>query len=121
MKTNLNILLVEDEIITALLLKKEIRNIGYVINTNVTSGEKAIDSVLKNPPDLILMDIGLAGKIDGIDTMKQIKLTLDIPVIFMTGYSDTVTKNRAQIEKPLGYLDKPVDLQALKHLIDHSF
>lgn len=121
MKANIRILLVEDEIVLALLLKKEILNIGYIIEKHVASGEKAIQSVLADPPDCIFMDIGLPGKIDGIDAMKEIKMKVDLPVIFITGYQDTKTRNRAMLENPLGYLVKPIDIQALKILLDSNF
>lgn len=112
------ILEVEDEAITAILLKKELIKAGYEITTTVATGEKAIVSAKHNPPDVIIMDIRLAGEIDGIDAAFIINTLYNIPVIFITGYDDRITRSRAEEIKPLGFFIKPVKIHDIKFLID---
>ena len=71
-------------------------------------------------PDLVLMDIGLEGEIDGIETAKELKSLHNVPVIFVTGSYDDDTIERAKQAEPVGYLIKPVDLQELKITIEFS-
>ncbi|MBD3305915.1 response regulator, partial [candidate division KSB3 bacterium] len=82
------ILLVEDEVMIAMGLELELKRAGYPECQRVVSGEEALVRVAQEPPDLILMDIRLAGKLDGIETARQIQAQTDIPIIFMTGYPD---------------------------------
>jgi two-component system, response regulator PdtaR len=117
MKKAIRILLVEDEVITAMLLQQELHDFGYPILGHVTTGEKAIIFAQENFPDIILMDIALSGEIDGIEAAAAIKAKADIPVIFMTGYDDIEMKERAAKTKPLGYLIKPFDVTDLINVI----
>src|SRR4030043_1856411 len=88
----IKILLVEDEVITAMLMKIELRKIGYTVAYHVTTGEDAIINAKQNSPDIILMDIRLAGEIDGIEAASIIKSEFDIPIIFITGYEDQTVR-----------------------------
>jgi CheY-like chemotaxis protein len=121
MLKNINILLVEDEVITAMLMRQQLGDIGYPVLEHVTTGEKAIVSAKENPPDIILLDIHLVGEIDGIEVAKAIKAIADIPIIFITGYDDKEIKERAEKTRPLGFLIKPLDLFALKTILDAHF
>lgn len=121
MEKVLRILLVEDEIITAFLMQEELKDIGYAVSQHVTSGEDAIISAKQNSSDLILMDIRLAGKIDGIEAASIIKSENNIPVIFITGYEDQAIRERAELLNPLGYLIKPLDMNKLKTIIDKHY
>mgnify|MGYP006299696049 CR=1 FL=1 len=121
MGNKIDILLVEDEAITAMLLQKQLADIGYPILEYVTTGEKAIVRANQNPPDIILMDIRLAGEINGIEAAETIKAEVDIPIIFITGYDDKEIKERAEKTNPLGFLIKPLDLFALKTILDTHF
>jgi PAS domain S-box-containing protein len=112
------ILLVEDEKTTILLLNKFIKDLGYHIASTVPSGEEAVREVVKLNPDLVLMDIVLAGEIDGIEAAQQIIESHSIPVIFITSSSDSATLKRALITNPSGYIVKPVDKKELKSAID---
>ncbi len=115
------ILLVEDEVITAMLMQKELKDIGYPTVHHVTTGEKAIFFANKNPPDIILMDIRLAGEIDGIDAAEDIKAESDIPIIFITGYDDKEIRERSEKTKPIDFLIKPIDIIVLKTILDAYF
>ncbi len=118
----MNILLVEDEVITARVMAYQFQKIGYNITHHVVTGEEAVDYVKLNSPDLILMDIRLAGKIDGIEAAEMIiKSETGIPIVFITGYEDSLTKVRAEKFKPLGYYIKPIDLEKLKNLLNNHF
>ena len=100
------ILVVEDERITAEDIKSGLENAGYRVPAMVSTGEDAIDKAGKLRPDLVLMDIKLKGKMDGIEAAGQIKLRYNIPVIYLTAYSDEYTVKRAEITKPSGYIIK---------------
>ena len=113
--------MVEDEVITAMLMQRQLIGLGYIISQHVTTGENAIVSARENPPDIILMDIALAGEIDGIDAAAAIRSVSDIPVIFVTGYEDQKNMVRAGNVHPLEYLIKPLNVNKLKILIDAHF
>ena len=121
MEKAIRILLVEDEVILAMFMKEQLKNIGYIVEQSVPSGEKAIIAAKENPPDLILMDIRLAGEIDGIDATIAIKSESDIPVIFITGFDDQSIRERAEKTKPLAFLIKPPKMTELKEIIDSFF
>ena len=76
------ILVVEDEAIVAMDIADTLRRLGHEVTDAVPSGERAIASVKENRPDLIFMDIGLEGEMDGIQTAEQIRSQYSIPVIF---------------------------------------
>lgn len=107
------ILLVEDELIIQLVNKQVLTDAGFAISDAVVSGEEAIESVKKNPPDLILMDIKLEGEMDGIDAMKQIRKFSNVPVIYITGNSDLYHKNRAIETGMFAFLVKPVEFELM--------
>lgn len=100
------ILVVEDERITAEDIKSGLENAGYQVPALVSSGKAAIEKAGELHPDLVLMDIKLKGKMDGIEAAGQIKLLYDIPVIYLTAYSDEYTVQRAKITEPSGYIIK---------------
>lgn len=112
------ILVVEDEAITAMDVASTLRNLGHEVTDTVSSGELAIKSVKENRPDLILMDIGLKRKMDGIETAKHIRSQYCIPVIFLTAYFDAKTLERAKMSAPCGYLSKPFEETDLKIAIE---
>ncbi len=101
------ILVVEDEVIVADDIRRSLQNMGYDVTSIASSGEIAIKKVEENTPDLVLMDIMLQGKMDGIEAASQIKSRFDIPVVYLTAYSDEKIMERAKITEPFGYLIKP--------------
>jgi PAS domain S-box-containing protein len=100
------ILVVEDERITAEDIKSGLENAGYCVPAMVSTGEDAVEKAGILRPDLVLMDIKLKGKMDGIEAAGQIKLRYNIPVIYLTAYSDEYTVKRAEITEPSGYIIK---------------
>lgn len=101
------ILVVEDESIVAEDLRDSLINLGYAVPSVVSSGEKAIRTAMDISPDLVLMDIVLQGEMDGIEAAKQIRLNYDIPIVYLTSYSDEQILERAKITEPYGYIIKP--------------
>lgn len=112
------ILIVEDEPIVALDEKKQVEGFGYKVVDIVTTGEEAVVEIEKNPPDLVLMDINLEGKMDGIEVAETLKERFDIPVVFITAHSEVDTLQRAKITAPYAYLIKPYREKDLKVAIE---
>lgn len=111
------VLIVEDEIISAMSIGIAIRIWGCQVVGMVTSGEDAIRTAEAEKPDVVLMDICLGGSMDGICTAREIIGRLKIPVIFMTGYDDEDTIKAAEALKPLAVLFKPFDPARLAELL----
>jgi two-component system, response regulator PdtaR len=122
MKKPLRILLVEDEVISAMYMKMELEEAGYEVCRHVTTGENAVISAENDCPDIVLMDIVLPGKIDGVDAAEKIKNISNIPIIiFLTGFENKDTRERALKLNPIAYLIKPVSISELKSIIDSYF
>jgi DNA-binding LytR/AlgR family response regulator len=101
------ILIVENEVIISEEIALKLQKEGYVVTAQVANAKDAIQSVNDRQPDLIIMDIDLDGKPDGIDTAIQIKKQFSIPVIFLTDLDNKKTMARASKAKPANYLIKP--------------
>ncbi|RZB30778.1 MAG: hypothetical protein SRB1_03058 [Desulfobacteraceae bacterium Eth-SRB1] len=102
------ILIVEDETMIAKDIESKLRNLGYEPLPIVRSGEEAVEKAGKLMPDLILMDIILDETMDGIEAAGQIKTRFNIPVVYLTAYSDDSILERAKITEPFGYMIKPL-------------
>ncbi len=112
------ILVVEDNTIVALDISRRLKRLGYnVIPYPIISGEAAIEKAERLHPDLVLMDIKLKGKIDGIQAAEIIGNRFNIPVIYITAHSDKRTRQRAMRTNPLGYLLKPFEDTKLQETI----
>lgn len=123
------ILVVEDEAIIARDLQCSLGRLGYAVPVTASSGAEALEILEESTPSLILMDIGLKGAIDGIELAQQVRARWDIPIIFLTSYSDEQTVARAKATGPYGYLIKPfregelritLEVALHKHLLDSS-
>ena len=107
--TDQSIFVVEDDALIALGNYELLTKSGYEVPRMFASGEELPDHLATSgPPDLILMDIGLRGNIDGIETARRVRLRYNIPVIFLTAYIDDERMRCAQEISPYGYLIKPV-------------
>lgn len=104
-----SILIVEDELVVALDIKRILEKRGYSVVGVVDTGESAIESVERLRPDLILMDITLRGGLDGIETTGRITDRFDLPVIYLTSHSDEDTIGKIKKSNVYGYLTKPVN------------
>jgi DNA-binding response OmpR family regulator len=107
------ILVVEDEALVGLELKEGLERLGYCVPDVIESGEAVVQAVARHKPDLLLMDVRLRGSLDGIDAAYQAKAEFDMPVIFLTAYSDTDTIRRAALTNPDAFLLKPFDEREL--------
>ena len=114
----IRILLVEDDVVTALCAREWLSRLGYEVLATIARGEEAVAQAAKLQPDLILMDITLSGAMSGIEAAEQIHQTQPIPIIFMTAHCDAETLTRAKRADPFGYLTKPYQFETLKNTIE---
>ncbi len=112
------ILIVEDEVITAMGMMEMLEFWGYEVLEPAATSSDALERVANEKPDLVILDIRIQGETDGIETAKKIREMIGIPVVFVTGYTDSEIRKRAEEAGPAGYLTKPLDLTRLKSLID---
>lgn len=113
-----SILIVEDEPVVAKDIQLSLQRLGYRVPATATSGEEAIRKAVDIHPDLILMDIVLKGKMDGVETALQIQRQQDVPVIYLTAYADNHTLERAKVTSPAGYMLKPYQANELRTTIE---
>ncbi len=113
-----SILIVEDDPLMAKIIKRQLVNCGYQIAALASSGEEAVEQTQALCPDLVLMDIVLAGKMDGIEAAQKIRASCDIPVLYLTAYADDEFFQRAQVTEPYAYLLKPSTPRAIQLAIE---
>lgn len=107
-KSEMNtVLLVDDEVAVILQLEERLTKMGYDVAGSAHSGTEAVRMAREKNPDVVLMDIVMPGKQDGIDAAEIIRSELDIPVLFLTGYAEETFVKRAKITEPFGYIVKP--------------
>lgn len=103
----IDVLVVEDESIVSIDIQYSLKKIGYNIIGSATTGEKAIQIAQEMRPDIILMDIMLNSEMSGIEAAAIIKKEFNIPIIFLTAYTDEDTLDKAKVTEPYGYIIKP--------------
>ncbi|KKN40269.1 hypothetical protein LCGC14_0735140 [marine sediment metagenome] len=108
-KMKKQILVVEDERVTAEDIKMSLQRLAYSVSGTAVSGEEAVKKAEEMHPDLVLMDIVLKGEMDGIEAASAISSRFDIPVVYLTAHADKKTLARAKITEPFGYILKPFD------------
>ncbi len=113
----MKVLIVEDDNVLSLMLSRMVTEMGHQVLNVVTKGQHAIREALENKPDIILMDIMLDDDTDGIEAYRQIKEQLTIPVIYITGNSDSLNKRRANQFGYHDFLTKPIIFKDLKQSI----
>jgi DNA-binding LytR/AlgR family response regulator len=114
MSTPVKILVVEDEMIIGAKISMQLTSLGYEVTGILPRGEEVILHAKENKPDIILLDINLKGKLDGIETALALQQQGSIPIIYLTANSDEATFNRAKSTKPYAFIAKPfkqLDLQ----------
>lgn len=112
------ILIVEDQMAIAMRLEQELAQFGYNIAGVTTTGEAAIAAARNNPPDLALVDIALPGDLDGTDVATVLWEELEVPVVYLTSYSDVETIERALTSEAFAYVLKPFKSNALRTTIE---
>ena len=117
MRKKLKILIVEDESFTARALREDLLDLNQEPLEPVAKGESAVKIALLKNPDLILMDIRLAGGMDGIEAAREIQKKQNIPIIFMSGFATEYFLKKAADIQYMAFIDKPVTLERLKAII----
>ena len=112
------ILVVDDEAIITMQLEERLHALGYTVVGMAASGEDAIEKARRLSPDLVLMDIVMPGKLNGVEAAKTIVNELDIPVIFITAYADDTIIEKAKQARPYGYILKPFNELELKATVE---
>jgi len=113
-----SILIVEDEQIAALDLRETLQALGYRVMGTAHTGEKAVAMADAEVPDLILMDIHLAGEMSGIEAAESILARHSVPIIYLTAYADPGLVEQAKKTRPYGYIIKPYEERALRTEIE---
>jgi CheY-like chemotaxis protein len=111
-------LIVEDEVLIAEELKARLSLLGFWVIAAVDSGEEGIAIATRERPDLVLMDIRLKGKKDGVQATKEIHQQVDVPVVYLTAYSDRLTVDRARGTDYDGFILKPFRAGELQSTIE---
>jgi CheY-like chemotaxis protein len=114
---NIKVMVVEDENIVALDIKNKLKSLGFIVLPVISSGEEAIEKAREYKPDLILMDIILKGKMDGIDAAKKILETLKIPILYLTANTNVEILERARQIENCRYIIKPFHENELENTI----
>lgn len=112
------LMVVDDEAVISMQLKERLKSMGHNVVGCAYTGKESITMAKRLKPDLILMDIVMPGKIDGIDAAKMIKKELDIPIIFITAWADDKFVERAKFVEPFGYIVKPFNESELRAMIE---
>lgn len=107
MEDTVRILIVEDDMIIGANLSLQLTQLGYEVTGLESRGEEALAHALANTPDIILMDINLKGKLNGIETVSAIQNEKDIPIIYLTANSDEATFSQAKETHPRAFITKP--------------
>jgi two-component system response regulator LytT len=105
--TKANVLVVEDEFIVSKDIQSSLKKLGYNVIGAAPSGEKALELLTQEQPDIVLMDIMLKGEMNGIETAEIVRNEYSIPVIYLTAYADEATLAKAKVTEPYGYILKP--------------
>jgi two-component system sensor histidine kinase/response regulator len=112
------VLIVEDEALVAKDIENMLNSLGYKVTDVVSTGEQAIQNLKETTPDLVLLDIMLRGKMDGIQVAAELREQFNVPVIYLTALADDRTLQRAKLTEPFGYLLKPFEAKELQSTIE---
>ncbi|MDC0933680.1 response regulator [Arcobacteraceae bacterium] len=114
----ISVLIVEDEIVLAMSIELSLKKIGFYVSGIETTADDAITHVQNNHPDIILMDVKLDNESSGIDAANIIWKRFQIPIVFLTSYTNDKTMKKAMECEPYGYLIKPCRDEELKITIN---
>jgi len=107
------ILVVGDEGLVAAQIKEALEGLGYEVPAVAATGPAALERLVEIEPDLVLMDIQLKGGMNGIETVRRMRGRLDVPVVYLTAFSDAETLESAALTEAMGYVLKPFDERSL--------
>jgi CheY-like chemotaxis protein len=114
------ILIVEDERIIAAELTRRITRLGYDVIATAGSGPEALKQARASCPDLVLMDIGLPGEMNGLEAGARIWEELKIPIVYVTAYADELTMTQARTPQPVLAVRKPFDVSQLRSTLEQA-
>jgi len=114
------VLVVEDEAIIAMDILGMLKRMGCPASEAVFSGEESVRKVAEHRPDLVLMDIRLKGRMDGIQAAHKIYYQYDVPVVYLTAFGDEATIDRANGSARFGFLTKPFEENELQSTIRNA-
>lgn len=112
--TAARVLIVEDERLIARAFGRLVTRLGHQVVGLAASGEEAIAQAAALRPDVVLMDVGLRGAMDGVEAARHIRARAPVPVVYVSAATDAPTVARARQSAPAGYLEKPVSDRALR-------
>lgn len=110
-------LIVEDEMLIAEELRERLSRLGFEVIADVDSAEEGVAIAIRDRPDLVLMDIRLKGWKDGIQAAQEIRQQVDVPIVYLTAYSDALTVDRVRGSEHDGYILKPFHERELQSTI----
>jgi DNA-binding response OmpR family regulator len=112
------VLIVEDETLMAEELRERLSRFGYSVIAAVDTADEGIAIAIRERPDLVLMDIRLRGEKDGVQAAQEIRQQMDVPIVYVTAYSDRLTVDRVRQTEHDAYLLKPFHRRELKSTIE---
>lgn len=116
------VLIVEDEVLVGMMLSKNLESYGFKVLDVVGTGEEAIAVAERKRPGVILMDVSLAGEIDGIEAAEKIQAALGTPIVFFTGYNqDRSLMERVKNLEVLAVLDKLGPVEKILEALESAF
>lgn len=107
------VFVVEDEAVIAMDVSERLTALGYTVCGSAADGETAVQAIVDAKPDLVLMDVHLAGAIDGVEVARRLRERHDAPVVFLTAYADPEMIDRVSQASAYGYLVKPFEEREL--------
>ena len=116
----LQIMVVEDEVLVGIMLSRKLSDHGYEVGEVVTTGEEAVKRAEKELPDVILMDVTLAGEINGLEAAKQIRETLNIPIIIFSGYDQKLLSEQTDAIQPVAIISKMGSMSEIAAAIEKA-
>jgi PAS domain S-box-containing protein len=111
-------MIVEDEPIVAMDIKRCLIGLGYKVTAIAADSEEAVRKIEEGRPDLVLMDIHIKGKVDGVETAWRVRQRFNVPIVYLTSFSDADTLERAKFTEPYGYILKPYEDRDLHTTIE---
>ena len=114
------VMVVEDEVLIGMMLAKKLRSLGYEVGDVIAKGEAAVAVAVQEQPSVILMDVTLAGEMNGIEAAKIIKSRMQIPIIIFTGYNDKFIHDQVQSVRPAAVLSKMDPVSDIVAAIDKA-
>ena len=119
--TERSVLVVEDNFLAALLIELTLKEAGYRVIATVRTGEQAVEYAREHHPELVVMDVNLAGDLDGVEAAERIYSSAGSDVLFQTAYSDRDTISRIDQVPNVGRLTKPLDPAKLLASVEQAF